>query len=166
MAAHPGDPAVPRQPVARHAGRAELEVMTGYAFVEDGRQFLPHTELAPTAEWPPRASGSRQVLARRRVVGGTRTRAGGQDRVDGTKCRVQIEVNTVEAGDRGVVLLLQPRLVRLRRVHIRRLVEERDDLHVVHAGLDRPLFRLDLVLEPIELFPAPLVRLARIDRVT
>src|SRR4029453_1508844 len=110
----PGDPGElreARQALPRHPGGADLQVVAWHPLVEDDGQLLPGREPLPAADGPPGPARARQVLTRRRVVGGPGGGVGAGRHPDHPSGRGDVEVGAVQLLDRLVVTVLEPSTV-------------------------------------------------------
>ena len=156
---------VPAQGVGQVPHLRDLQVMAGDTFVVADRHLAPEREARLAERGVPGASGSREVLGRAGVVhrGGA---AGRRDhRLHPLHGLGDVEVRAVELGDGGVEQLLvpPPELVDALDGAVRVGLEVLDHLVDGGAGEDPLRDRTHRVLDPVELLPAPGVRLVEVE---
>jgi hypothetical protein len=137
--------------------------MTGDGLVVHRRRHLPRREPLASEGRVPRATGDGQVLRRGRVVGGRGDPCGRQHRLAAHQRVVDVEVRAAQILRRAIRELLQPCEPLLGAGDRGDQVEMLLRLHEAGAGLDLLDDAAHLGLEPRDLGPCPVVRLARVE---
>ena len=144
----------------------DLEVMAGDSLVVAGRDLVPEREARLAQRRVPGAAGAAEILGRPRVVHRRRAAGRRDHRLDLLHRVGDVEVHPVELGHGAVEQGLQPRpelvdaLDGALRVGVEQLDHRADRLTREDALAHGP----HRVLDAAQLVPAPLVRLARLDR--
>ena len=143
----------------------DLQMMAGNAFVVTGAHFAPQRECRASEGGVPRTARPAEVFARTGVVHRRRAARGGDHRLALVERRGNVEVRPVELRDRAVdqVLVPGPELVlafdRAAQVVVEVVGDGNHRLVGHHARRDRA----HALLDPVELFPPPRVRLVEIE---